>query len=298
MRIAVEEAVPEDHRHPRLGDPVRDLAPLLEARSDQVDVGELNPVDPLERQHPRARVLPVDLRHVDVRMAGEVAVEVLRVAALLPVVELLPDRAGELVHELAGVHEVERADPLAREPSCLVEQAEVGLDLLRCARPLHLDRDAAPVRQRRPMHLADRRGRDRRVLEVEEEPLERVAELLLDHALGLLERERPDVVLQPAQLDHDVRGHDVRPGREELPELHERRPQLVEHLTQVLAAGGRCTLLGRHVGEAVFRRAAGQEIAELVRLEEVAEAVAHHDLRNLRQAPDAAGRAHRAVSAR
>ncbi len=86
------------------------------------------------------------------------------------------------------------------------------------------------------MHLADGGGRDRRRLEVEEEPLERVSELLLDHPLGLLERERPHVVLQPAQLDDDVRRHDVGPGREKLPELHERRAELVEYLAQVLAA--------------------------------------------------------------
>jgi hypothetical protein len=49
-------------------------------------------------------------------VAREVAVEVLGVSRLLPVVELLADGARELVHELAGVDEVERADPLAREP--------------------------------------------------------------------------------------------------------------------------------------------------------------------------------------
>ena len=226
------------------------------------------------------------------RVAGEVPVEVLRVAALLPVVELLPDRAGELVHELAGVDEVERPDPFPGEPRGLVEEAEVGLDLLRRARALHLDRDPASVRQRRAVHLADRRRRHRRRLEVEEQPLERVPELFLDHALGLLERERPHVVLQPAQLDDDVGRHDVGPRREELSELHERRPELVEHLSQMLAAGRRGSVLGCHAGEAVFRRAARQEVAQLVRLEEVAEAVAHHDLRDLRQAADAAGRAH------
>jgi hypothetical protein len=137
------------------------------------------------------------------------------------------------------------------------------------------------------------RIRDRRRLEVEEQPLERVAQLLFDHALGLLERERSHVVLQPPQLDHDVGRYDVGSRREELPELHERRPELVEHLTQMLAARGRGgALVGRHVGEALLRRAARQEVAQLVRLEEVAEAVANHDLRDLRQASDAAGRAH------
>ena len=86
------------------------------------------------------------------------------------------------------------------------------------------------------MHLADRRGGDRLALELEEQPVERVAEVLLDHLLGLLERERPHVVLQPAQLGDDVRRHHVGAGREQLAELHERRPELVEHLAQVLPA--------------------------------------------------------------
>ena len=145
MRVAMEEAVPEDHRHPRVGDPVRDLATLLEGRRDEIDVGEFDPVDPLERQDARPRVLPVDLRHVDVRVAGEVPVEVLRVARLLPVVELLPDRACELVDELARVDEVERPDPLAGETRRLVEERDVGLDLPRGAGPLISPRPAARV---------------------------------------------------------------------------------------------------------------------------------------------------------
>ena len=89
------------------------------------------------------------------------------------------------------------------------------------------------------MHLADRRGRDRHRVELDEQPLERVAELLLDHALGLLERERAHVVLERTQLVDDVRRDDVGTRREQLPELHERRPELLEQLAQVLAARGR-----------------------------------------------------------
>ena len=55
VRVAVEEAVPEDHRHPGVRDPVGEIATLLDRRRQHVDVGELDPVDPLERQHARAR---------------------------------------------------------------------------------------------------------------------------------------------------------------------------------------------------------------------------------------------------
>ena len=80
------------------------------------------------------------------------------------------------------------------------------------------------------MDLADRRGRHRHRVELEEQPLDRLAEALLDHLRRLLVRERRDVVLEAAELGDDVRRQDVRPHREELAELDERRAELVEHL--------------------------------------------------------------------
>ena len=165
--------------------------------------------------------------------------------AFEPVVELLPDRAGELVDDLVRVDEVERADALLREPCRLVHQREIRLDLLRRVRPLHLDDDATAVRQRRAVHLADRRCGERHLVELDEEPLDRLIELLADRALDIRVRERAHVVLKPAQLGDDVRRHDVRPRREQLPELDERRPELVEHLAQVTAARGALDRAGR-----------------------------------------------------
>ena len=74
------------------------------------------------------------------------------------------------------------------------------------------------------------------LVELEEQPLDRLAELLRDRPLDVRERERAHVVLQAAQLGDDVRRHDVGPRREQLPELDERRAELVEHLAQVPAA--------------------------------------------------------------
>ena len=55
-------------------------------------------------------------------------------------------------------------------------------------------------------------------------------ELLLDHPPDPLEGLGLRRVLQAAQLLEDVRRHHVGTGRQELAELDERRPQLVEHL--------------------------------------------------------------------
>ena len=134
VRVAVEEPVAEDHRHPGFRDHLGEALALLERVARLVDVGELRALDELERQHAGARIAPVDARHADVRVPGEVAMEGLRVAALEPVVELLADRAGELVHELAHVDEVEGPYALLDDARRLVEEAEVGLDLL-AARP-------------------------------------------------------------------------------------------------------------------------------------------------------------------
>jgi hypothetical protein len=93
-----------------------------------------------------------------------------------------------------------------------------------------------PVRQDGFVDLADRRGGDRDRVELGEKAFDRLAELLLDHALDVLVREGADVVLQAAELGDDVRREDVGAHREELPELDEGRAQLVEELAEVPAA--------------------------------------------------------------
>ncbi len=111
-------------------------------------------------------------------MAHEVAMEGAGVASLLPVVELLAHRAGELVDEALRVDEVERADAILGDLRRLVEQRQVGLDLPRRRRALHLHRDAPAVWQHGRMHLTDRGGGDRLLGELEEQALDRLTELL------------------------------------------------------------------------------------------------------------------------
>jgi hypothetical protein len=95
MRIAVEEAVPEDHLHPRVRDAVGQVAALLHGRHLEREIGELDAGEVLEREHPHAGVVPVDLRHDHQLGVGEVAPERVGVPRLELVVELLADEAGE-----------------------------------------------------------------------------------------------------------------------------------------------------------------------------------------------------------
>src|SRR5439155_10863362 len=121
------------------------------------------------------------------------------------------------------------------------------------------------------------------LLELDEELLERQAELFSDHLLDIRERERTNVVLEAAKLRDDVRRQDVRPGREQLAELDERRPELVEHLAQVLTA------LRRLPVEVDARTASRKQVGQPVGVEPVAEPVSDRDLRDLRQAAEIPG---------
>ena len=153
-------------------------------------------MEELEREHLRAAVARIDLRDADVRVTGEVRAEAPRVPGLGAVVELLADRAGELVDQADCVDEAQRLDALPGEARCLVEEDEVGLDLGRSGGTLHLDGDLAPVGKHSPMHLADRRRRDRGLVELEKELLDGQPELSLDRLFDLRERKRPYVILQ------------------------------------------------------------------------------------------------------
>ncbi len=214
---------------------------------------------------------------MDALVVSEVPSKRLGVPSFARVVELAADLLRELVDELVRVDEVEGADAFLDHAGGLVEQREVGVDLARRVGPLHLDRDAVPVRQDGAVHLADRGRRDRPLLELDEELLELEPELALDDLAHRGERHGPHVVLEPAQLGDDVRRHDVGAGREQLPELDERRAELVEQLAQADAACGTFLRLGRRP---VPPR---EQVGQLVAFEEVAEAVPDRDLRDLRE---------------
>ena len=104
-------------------------------------------------------------------------------------------------------------------------------------------------------------------------------EILEDHPLDVGERKRADVVLEAAELGDDVRRDDVGARREQLPELDEGRPELVEHLPQMTPADGR-----------------GRRRRRTATLQHEPEAVTDGDLRDLAEPPDArslgAGRGH------
>ena len=200
---------------------------------------------------------------------GEIASEGVGVA-LHPVVQLATDRSRELVDERDEVDERQPVDAILEHARELIQQLDVGVDLAFGIRTLHLDDDLVAARQPGTVDLADRGRRDRLFVELED-LLDGEAELRLNDTTDVDEGLRPGAILKPAQLLDDVGRHDVRTGREQLPELDERRSELVEHVAQSPALGPGHV---RGVGVGPARRSA----------EQLAEPVARGDLRNLTDA--------------
>ena len=152
------------------------------------------------------------------------------------VVQLLGDPlaqlGGQRLHIEAG-----------REPLDQREQqhrvAQIGLDRLRDPRVLDLDDHLVAVERRRAVHLADRRGRERVLVELGEDAGERPAELVAQQPLELCERDRRDVIAELGELCLQrvalVLGEAVElDHREHLPDLHRRSAHLAELVDELV----------------------------------------------------------------
>ena len=111
---------------------------------------------------------------------------------------------------------------------------------------------APPVVRDRAVDLADRGGGERLLLELREGVAERLAELLREQLLDLLERQRRHVVAQRGErllelLALGLRDRGEVDGREHLADLHRRAAHLAELLDE-LAGGRGGALAGRGVG--------------------------------------------------
>ena len=115
-----------------------------------------------------------------------------------------------------------------------LEQREVLLDLAARVRPLHLHDDAITADERRAMHLADGAGGQSLRLDRVEDVLPGNAELLLHDRDDLGLAHRRHFVLQRGELRDELRRQEIGARREDLPELGESGPELLERGAQAL----------------------------------------------------------------
>ena len=152
------------------------------------------------------------------------------------VVELLGEALADLLRHRLRVHA--RGHHL-RDTQDQAQVLKVGAHGARDARVLDLDRHAPAVVQPRPVHLADRGGRERLRLELGEHVLERLAQVGLEHLAHLLERHARRGVAQLGELllqaPVDLGRQRARVDeRRHLADLHRGALHLPEHVEDAL----------------------------------------------------------------
>ncbi len=114
------------------------------------------------------------------------------------------------------------------EPRDRVQHLDVARDQRRDVRAQHLHDDGLPVAQFRGVHLRDRRGRERRRVELREDIRNRAAKRALERRDRERAGERRHLVLELRELGGHLRIEQIGPHGQHLAELHEDRAELLE----------------------------------------------------------------------
>jgi hypothetical protein len=154
----------------------------------RVEVGELDAVDPLHRQHPPTGGLAIDGRDGDARIVAVQAGEGFGVGGFVDVIHLLEDPFAEFIDQ---PHQIALDQPhIPVQPGGdVADDVEIEGDLLPQARPLHLHRHPFAAHQNAPVHLAQGGGGNRFLLQRREQRRHRRLQVLFDagHGQGTVE---------------------------------------------------------------------------------------------------------------
>ena len=135
------------------------------------------------------------------------------------------------------------------------------------------------------MHLGDRGGGDRLIVEAGEQRVDRLAELGLDDAPGLGAGESRQMVLQLRQVGRDLFAQKVGARRQGLAELDEGRTHLLQRRRQPLARPARIAAAREQPRPGDQRRRDAQDLQREQRI------VPREAQRHAQQAPGIAKRA-------
>ena len=153
VRVGVEEAVPEHHLGHRTGRAGRQGRTVGPGGIEPRQVVDLQPVHPLQGQHPGGGGLPEDPGDTDGVVVGEVRRETFGVASFGEVVQFRPQRGGELLGN-AGQVVVGGGLPMAAGPGGhVLQDLQVFLDLCGDPGSTRLDHDLGAVGQAGRMGL-------------------------------------------------------------------------------------------------------------------------------------------------
>ena len=190
--------------------------------------------DSVDGQDDARSALPIDARHAKAAIAGEILGEFRGGGRLEPQVDLDLDRFFERARDLNRLQPAQRRAGLLDQPAKPQQQVEVTSESGGDPRAQDLDRDLPALTGDREMHLGDRGGSDRHILEGNEHRIERAAEFGFDARAGLACRKRRQPILQHGQIGGDVVTEQVGARRQHLAELYESGANLLECRSEAL----------------------------------------------------------------
>ena len=194
------------------------------------------PLHPLHRQHPLGGEVPVHLGHPDVLaqrrrvQVGDPGIHRLGLQAEVQLFGQVVGEVGDHVLCRQAAAQLGQFDGLG-EP---LQDLQVGRDPAPDARALDLDDDLLAAVQGRVVHLRDGRRRERRLVPLGEQLGGVAAELIDEELVHLLGVGGRHPVEQAPEFAGQRLTECAGTGRDDLPELHVRRPEVGEGVGELL----------------------------------------------------------------
>ena len=228
VHVGVEKVVLEDLGEEDLDTPLSQQLHANALPAQGVGVAHRGAADALHHQHVLACQVPVDLGDVECLVVQEVAPQLGGVGGLAHQVELVEDGLLVLLDHFDRVQATAVLPVLFRQPRDGEEQVDVAPDGLLDVGAQHLDHDALAGLEPRRVDLGDGGRGERRLVELLQQRLHRLAEGLLDDGAGAFAGKGRNPVLQLGQLLGQVVRQQIATGGEDLAEFDEDRSQVLQ----------------------------------------------------------------------
>ena len=249
MRIAVDDAKAAERKPP--GGEHRGRQPVAHGKRIVLVRQHLGTVEPIEREQPAGRQFRPRARHAhDVDVGEHFAVQ-RHMLGFAPVVELFAHAGADLLADLGGVDCGIKAAADREQP---FELRQVGLDRGLHVGILQLASERRAVERAGAMHLAERGRGGRLMLEAFELLLPVGAKLRHHAALDESPAHRRRFALQLLQFGGVFRRQEIRNGRHQLRDLHQRALQPAERRSDSGRFAGAVARAGEHAPPGIARR--------------------------------------------
>ena len=228
MHVGVEIAGLDRLLEKRVHQPVGDRVQIMTGRDQRLTVGNLDAVDPVEREDPARGPVPVNRGNLVLVYLGHMLGQFRSAGRFTAQIQFAHRPAAEIGNDQL------RAQTFRLAPQSLEMGGgpfigfNIPAEFLDDARTQHLDRHILAFQCGRPMHLSDGGGADRIGVDMTVQFVQRLAETEFDLVANLRKRNGRQAVLQLQQIARGRFADDVGTGGQRLAQLDRRRPDCLQ----------------------------------------------------------------------